>query len=145
MPDLPNDEMEKLQKKRAELESRLATVRKDRNTLEQETKVLGEKVAIWELEEKLNEEQDIVAKLTFEKKELEDKMKAPKKVLTSEATQKTKAEGEDKKDKPETDEQSRVIWRKDEQTPVSWRKNEQTSENDETPQKQESKKKLKFF
>jgi hypothetical protein len=132
MPDLPNDEMEKLQKKRAELESGLATVRKDRNTLEQETKVLGEKVAIWELEEKLKEEQDAVARLTFEKKELEDKMKGPSKFSVSEAIQKTK-EKEEKK----------VIWRKDESTPESDEKPE--AESKEPPEEEDGKKKLRFF
>ncbi len=158
------DELEKLKKQRAELESKLVAVRKNRNALEDETGVLEETVAIRELEEELKKEEDVVAKFTLKKGELKNKLKAPKEFATSGITQKSgakinvgeledklkltkefatsvdiqksEAEAKDKIDKPETDEQTRIIWKKNEQTP----------ESGETPEeKEKEKKKRRLF
>jgi len=137
MVNTSNDEMEKLQKLRTELERRLISIEEEQKTVEEETRVLREKAAIRELEKKVREKQDALASLRIKKKELEDQMKGPTKLSISEAIQKTKAEIESKKDTPETEkeEQPRVIWKKDEQTP----------ESDESSEEQEKKKKRKFF
>jgi predicted nucleic acid-binding Zn-ribbon protein len=79
MVDSPEDELEKLQKLRTELESRLAEIDEKRETEEENVKVLREKVAIRELEEKISAKQDSLAGLRIEKNELEDKLKAPNK------------------------------------------------------------------
>jgi hypothetical protein len=150
MTDSSKAELEKLKKQRAELESKLVAVQKNRNTLEDETGVLEETVAIRELVEKLKEEEDAVAKLTLKREELRNRSKAPKESATPKAAQKMKEEVEDK---PETAEQTRVIWKRDEQTPISWKRDEETPENakpqedesKESEEKQEKKKKLKFF
>ena len=171
MTDSSNDELEKLKKQRAELESKLVAVRKNRNVLEDETGVLEETVAIRELEEELKEEEDAVAKFTLKRGELKNKLKAPKEFATSGITQKSGAkinvgeledklkltkefatsgitqksgaETKDKIDKPETDEQTRVIWKRDEQTPENAKPQE--DESKESEEKQEKKKKLRFF
>jgi len=137
MTDSSKDELEKIQKLRAELESKLAAAQRDRIALEEGMQIFREKAAVRELEKKLKEEQNALTNLRIEKKELEDQMKTPTKLSISEAIQKTKAEIENKKDTPETgkEEHSRVIWKKDEQTP----------ESDESSEEQEKKKKRRFF
>jgi chromosome segregation ATPase len=128
MTDSPKDELEKLQKLRAELESRLATIDEEQETVEEESKILREKTAIRELEKKIREKQDALASLRIEKKELEDNLKAPNRLSISEAIQKTKAEIENKKDTLETEKEEG-----------------QKSESDETQEEENSKKKLRFF
>jgi len=103
MTDSPKDELEKLQKLRAELESRLAAIDEEQETAKEEAKILREKAAIRELEKKIREKQDALASLRIEKKELEDNLKAPNRLSISEAIQKTKAEIENKKDTLETE------------------------------------------
>ena len=143
MVDTPQDEVEKLQKLRTELESRLAVIEDEQQTVEENIKVLREKAAIRELEKTMRAKQDALASLRIEKKELEDTLKAPNKLSISEAIQKTKAEIENTKNAPETEkeEHPRVIWKKDEQTP----EDKETAESDEAPEEKEKKKKLKFF
>jgi prophage DNA circulation protein len=142
MVDTSKDEMEKLQKLRTELESRLAVIEDEQQTVEENIKVLREKAAIRELEKTMRAKQDALASLRIEKKELEDTLKAPK-LSISEAIQKTKAEIENTKNALETEkeEHPRVIWKKDEQTP----EDKETAESDEAPEEKEKKKKLKFF
>jgi hypothetical protein len=133
--------------------------------VEEETRVLREKAAIRELERKMREKQDALANLRIEKKDLEDKMKAPnRKELTdtlktsnnlsiSEAIQKTKEEIEKKKNALETEkkETPKIIWKKDEQTPENTKPQEDESnkpsedESKESEEEQGKKKKLKFF
>lgn len=143
MVDISKDEMEKLQKLRTELESRLAAIEEEQKAVEEETRILREKAAIRELERKVREKQEELANLRIEKKELEDKLKAPNKLSISEAIQKTKAEIESKKELLET--------RKEEQPRIIWKKDEQTSESGKTPEAErkepveEKKRKLKFF
>jgi hypothetical protein len=159
------DEMEKLQKLRTELESRLAAIEEEQKTVEEETKVLREKAAIRELERKMREKQDALANLRIEKKELEDKIKAPNeeeledtsktstKLSISEAIQKTKEEIEKKKNalEMEEEENQRVIWKKDDQAPEDAKPEEDESkepsedESKESEEEEEKKKKLKFF
>jgi len=115
MTDSPKDELEKLQKLRAELESRLAAIDEEQETLEEESKIIREKAAIRELEKKMREKQDALANLRIEKKELEDNLKAPNKkelkdtfnapnkLSIAEVIQKTKAEIEKKKNRLETE------------------------------------------
>jgi hypothetical protein len=149
------DELEKLKKQRAELESKLTHAQRDRKALEEGMQILREKTAIRELEDKLKEEQDAVTSLRIETKELEDKTEVPNKLSILEVIKKPKAEMEDKKDTPETEkeEHSRIIWKRDDQTPISWKKDEQTPENTkpqedeskESKEEQEKKKKRRFF
>lgn len=161
MVNTSNDEMEKLQKLRTELERRLATIEEEQKTVEEETNILREKAAIRELEKKVREKQDALASLRIKKKELEDQIKAPTKLSISEAIQKTKAEIENKKNALETEkeEQPKVIWKKDEQTPESKEpqedentksaedesKESQEDESKESQEDQDKKKKLRFF
>jgi len=165
MVDTSKDEMEKLQKLRTELESRLAVIADEQRNVEENIKVLREKAAIRELEKKMREKQDALANLRIEKKELEDKMKAPNKkelkdtfnapnkLSIAEAIQKTKAEIEKNKNRLETEkeEHPKIIWKKDEQTPESTKPPEDESkesaedENKKSQEEQEKKKKLRFF
>ncbi len=153
MVDTSKDEMEKLQKLRTELESRLAVIADEQRNVEENIKVLREKAAIRELEKMMRAKQDALANLRIEKKELEDKMKAPNKLSISEAIQKTKAEIEKNKNRLETEkeEHPKLIWKKDEQTPESTKPPEDESkesaedENKKSQEEQEKKKKLRFF
>jgi len=141
--------------------------------LELEAEILRKKVTIKKLKEELGRVDDRAVKFDLEKRELEDKLKSTKEVATSNAIQKLEAnvkvselednlkstkevatsnaiqkleaEAKDEIDKPETDEKTRVIWKKDEKHPVNWKDNEQEPESDKTPQSKESKKKRKFF
>jgi len=72
MVDPSKDEMEKLQKLRTELESRLAVIEDEQKAEEEEIKILREKVAIRELEESVRRRQQELSGLRFEKKRLED-------------------------------------------------------------------------
>jgi hypothetical protein len=157
--------MEKLQKLRTELESRLAAIEEEQKSVEDETMVLREKAAIRELERKMRGKQDALANLRIEKKDLEDKMKAPNrkeledtlktsnKLSISEAIQKTKEEIEKKKNalEMEKEETPRIIWKKDEQTPENAKPREYESKepsedkSKESEEEQGKKKKLKFF
>ncbi len=132
-----SQELERLQKLRAELESRLAAVDDEQKTVEENVKILREKAAIRELEKKVKEKRDIVASLRIEKKELEDKLKEPNKLSMSDAVLIAKVEIENKKDKLET--------LKEEPSKAMWKEDEKTLETDETPEEQEKKKKLRFF
>ena len=142
MTDSSKEELEKIRKLRAEFENKLANATRDRKALEEEMQILREKAAVRELEDKLREEQDAIAGLRIEKKGLENKSKSTKEFATSGIIQKPGAETKDKIDKPETDEQTRIIWKKDEQTPENTKPLE--DENKEL-EEQEKKKKLKFF
>jgi hypothetical protein len=156
------DELEKLKKLRAELESELAAKWKHRTPFEFEAEVRREKVAIQELKAELDRVNDRAAKANPERMELEDKLKSTKALATSRDIQKsgakinvgeledklksTKAlatsrdiqksggETKDEMDRPETDEQTRIIWKKNERKP----------ESDETPEEKQ-KKKRRFF
>jgi hypothetical protein len=132
-----SQELERLQKLKAELESRLVAVEDEQKTVEENVKILREKVAIRELEKKAKEKRDVVVSLRIEKKELEDKLKEPNKLSMSDAVLIAKVEIENKKDKLETQEEepSKVVGEKD----------EKTLETDETSEEQEKKKKLRFF
>jgi hypothetical protein len=72
MVDSSKDEMEKLQKLRTELESRLAAIEEEQKAEEEEIKVLREKVAIRELEESVRIRRKELEGLRLEKKTLED-------------------------------------------------------------------------
>jgi hypothetical protein len=72
MVDTSKDEMEKLQKLRTELESRLAAIEEEKKAEEEEVKFLREKVAIRELEESVRRRQKELEGLRLEKKTLED-------------------------------------------------------------------------
>jgi len=129
MTDSPKDELEKLQKLRAELESKLATIDADQKKVEESITVLREKAAIQHLERKVREKQDALVTLTFEKNELKKKLKQePQESWMPEDIPKGKEEMESKEDMPETE-------KEEEQEPVS----------DKTPEEQDSKKKLRFF
>jgi chromosome condensin MukBEF MukE localization factor len=159
MSDSPKDMLEKLKKQRAELESELLAKWKHRTPFEVEAEILRENVAIQELKKELDRVNNRTAQVNLELKkledrviqesegkinigELEDKMKSTKEFATSGITRKSGAKAKDKIDKPETDEQTRVIWKKDIQTPES----DETSdaESDKAPEEKE-KKKRKFF
>ena len=170
MSDSSKDELEKLKKQRAELESKLAAKWKHRTPFELEAEALREKVAIQELKEELDRANDRAAKTNPERRgldklkstkefatsgiiqksgakinvgELEDKLKSTKEFATSGIIQKSGAEVKDKIDKPETDEQTRTIWKKNEQIPESTKPPE--DESKKSPEEQEKKKKLKIF
>jgi hypothetical protein len=64
--------MEKLQKLRTELESRLAVIEEEQKAEEEEIKVLRQKVAIRELEESVRRRQKELEGLRLEKKTLEN-------------------------------------------------------------------------
>ena len=128
------DELEKLKKLRAELESELAAKWKHRTPFEFEAETRREKVAIQELKAELDRVNDRAAKANPERIELEDKLKSTKALATSRDIQKSGAETKDEMGKPETDEQTRIIWKKNEQTP----------ESNETPE-EKKKKKRRFF
>jgi hypothetical protein len=130
-------ELERLQKVRAELESRLAAIEDEQKTVGEDVMVLREKVAIRELEKKMKEKRDVVASLRIEKNELEGKMKGSNRLSLSETIMKAKEETENEKDALETEkeEPSNKILRKDEQIP----------ESDETPEESEKKKRLGIF
>ncbi|UCE16807.1 MAG: hypothetical protein JSV12_04180 [Candidatus Bathyarchaeota archaeon] len=146
-------ELERLQKLRTELESRLAAIDDEHKTVEEDIIILREKVLIHELEKKMKEKGDAVAGLRIEKRELEDRMKnpnkfsekkepedktrEPKRLSLSEAILKAKEEMENKKDtvEEEKEEPSSVFRKKDEQIP----------ESDEKKEEPEKKKKLGIF
>jgi len=148
-----SQELERLQKVRTELESRLAAIEDEHKTVEEDIRVLREKAAIRELEKKMKEKGDVVAGLRIEKKELEDKMKEPNKfsekkepedkikepnkLSLSEAILKAKAEMENKKDQVEKE--------KEEPSSVFRKKDERIPERDEKPEEPEKKKKLGIF
>jgi hypothetical protein len=161
MSDSSKDELEKLKKQRAELESKLAAKWKHRTPFELEAASLRERVIIQELKEELDRVNDRATKASPETRgqnelkskkelatlgilqksgakinvgELEDKTKSTKELATLGILQKSGAKVKDKTDKPETDEQTRTIWKKSEQTP----------ESDETPEEKD-KKKRRFF
>jgi hypothetical protein len=145
MSDSSKDELEKIKKLRAELESKLGYAQRDRKALEEGMQILREKAAVRELEDKLREEQDAVTSLRIEKKELEDKTKVPNMLSILEVIKKPKAEMEGKKDTPEKEkeEHSRMIWKKDEQAPENTKPQE--DESKESEEEQEKKKKRRFF
>ncbi len=129
MTDSPKDELEKLQKLRAELENKLAAIDADKKKAEESITVLREKAAVQDLERKVREKQDALAALVFEKNELEEKLKhEPKESWMPEDVPKAKEEIESKEDVLETEKEEK-------QEPVS----------EETPEEEESKKKLRFF
>ncbi|NIW13599.1 MAG: hypothetical protein GWN31_06625 [Candidatus Thorarchaeota archaeon] len=129
MTDSPKDELEKLQKLRAELENKLAAIDADQKKVEESITVLREKAAVRDLERKVREKQDALAALVFEKNELEEKLKhEPKESWMPEDVPKAKEEIESKEDVLETEKEEK-------QEPVS----------EETPEEEESKKKLRFF
>jgi len=139
MADTPQ-ELERLQKLRTELENRLASIEDEHKTVEEDIKILKEKLAIQELEKKLKEKQDAVATLRVEKNELEDKMGGSSRLSMSEALLRAKVAIENNKDileteKKEEEEPSRAILRKDERTLESTGK----------PEGQDKKKKLRIF
>ncbi len=124
MADSSKDELERLQKLRTELATRLVAIEDEQKTVEENVKILREK-------------RDSFASLRIEKKELEDKLKEPNRLSMSEAILKTKEEIENKKDtlEPEKEEPSKTIEKKD----------EQILESDETPEEPVKKKKLGIF
>jgi len=134
-----SQELERLQKLRTELESRLASVEDEHKTVEEDIRILKEKLAIQELEKKLKEKQDVLAGLRIEKNELEDKMGQPSKLSMSEALLRAKVAIENNKDMLETEkeeeEPSRAILKKDEQILESAGK----------PEVPDKKKKLRIF
>jgi len=69
-----SDELEKLRKLRTELEARLAAIDEELETLEGETEVTRQKVAIRELEESVRIRQEELAGLRFDKKRLEEEL-----------------------------------------------------------------------
>jgi len=72
MVNTSEDKLEKLQKLRTELESRLAVIDDEHRTVEENIKVLREKVAIRELEQSVRRRQEELAGLRLETKRLED-------------------------------------------------------------------------
>jgi hypothetical protein len=68
-------EIERLQRIRIQMESRLARVEKEQKTLEEETKIIREKVAIQELQRTVRNMRDELAGIHKEKKELKEKVK----------------------------------------------------------------------
>jgi len=132
-----SQELERLQKLRTELESRLAAIDDEQKTVEEDVRVLREKLAIRELEEKMREKRDAVASLRIEKNELEEKLKSPKTLSMSGTLLKTKAETENKEDSLEED--------KEEPSKSIGNKDEPTLESDEMPEEPEKKKKLGIF
>jgi predicted nucleic acid-binding Zn-ribbon protein len=72
-----SDELEKLRKLRTELENRLAAIDEELETLEGETEVVRQKVAIRELEESVRRRQEELAGLRFEKKRFEEELDQP--------------------------------------------------------------------
>lgn len=138
MSSSSKNELERLQKLRAELESRLAALEDDEKTVEEDITVLREKAAVEDLKRKIKEKGDALSSLRVEKKELEDKMKEPNFLSISEAIHKVKAEKEKEKNKEmqETEEK--------ESSTGTWKKDEEPPESEETSEEQQ-KKKLRFF
>jgi len=132
-----SQELERLQKLKTELESRLAAIDDEHKTVEEDVRVLREKLAIRDLEEKMREKRDLIAGLRIEKNELEEKMKNPKTLSMTEIPLKTREEIEDKEDALEED--------KEEPSKSIGNKDEPTLESDETPEEPEKKKKLGIF
>lgn len=136
MSNSSKNELERLQKLRAELESRLAALEDDEKTVEEDITVLREKAAVEDLKRKIKEKGDALSSLRVEKKELEDKMKEPNFLSISEAIHKVKAEKEKNKEMQETEEK--------ESSTETWKKDEEPPESEETSEEQQ-KKKLRFF
>jgi len=136
MSNSSKNELERLQKLRAELESRLAALEDDEKTVEEDITVLREKAAVEDLKRKIKEKGDALAGLRVEKKELEDKMKEPNILSISEAIHKVRAEKEKNKQMQETEEK--------ESSTETWKKDEEPPESEETSEEQQ-KKKLRFF
>jgi len=136
MSNTSKNELERLQKLRAELESRLAAIEDDEKTVEEDITILREKAAVQDLKKKIKEKGDALASLRIEKKELEDKMKEPSILSISEAIHKAKTEKEKNKETQETE--------KKEASMEAWKKDEQPPESEETSEEQQ-KKKLRFF
>lgn len=132
-----NQELERLQKLRTELESRLEAIDDEQKTVEENVKLLREKLVIRELEEKMREKRDMIASLRIEKNELQERLKKPNTLSMSETFLKAKAEIENKEDalEEDTEEPSKPIGKED----------ETTLENDETTEEPEKKKKLGIF
>lgn len=158
MTDSAKDELEDLQKRKEELMSKLEAVRRDRNTLEEGIRILKEKAAVRELEQKLREEQNAFSKLSFEKKELEERLNQPSRFSTIKvAVEKNKTELEHKKDtseteakeQPQTEEPEQPETKETEEIGPIWKEHEEESEREESESdkepEQESKKKLRFF
>jgi len=164
-----SQELERLQKLRTELESRLAAIDDEHKTVEEDIRILREKVLIHELEKKMKEKGDAVAGLRIEKRELEDRMKNPNKFSEKkEPEDKTrepnnfseKKEPEDKTREPKRLSLSEAILKakeemenkkdtveeeKEEPSSVFRKKDEQIPESDEKKEEPEKKKKLGIF
>lgn len=106
------DELVELQRRKEDLMNRLEVIRRDRSTLEEGIRILKERMAVRELEERLRAEQNALSKLSFERQELEERLNQPGKLSVLEAIEKAKTEQKHKentveaepKKQPETEE-----------------------------------------
>jgi hypothetical protein len=73
MSNVSGNELEKLQKLRTELESRLVAIEEEQKTEEEEIAILRQKVAIRELRESVRRRQKELEGLRLEKKTLENR------------------------------------------------------------------------
>jgi len=71
----PNREIEPLQRLRIEMERRLTAIDEEQKTLEKETKIIKQKVAIQELQKAVRKRRDELASLRLKRAELENKTK----------------------------------------------------------------------
>ena len=72
MADISGSRSEKLQRLRMALEGRLVAIDTEQKSLEEETKVIRQKVTIQELQEAARKKRDELAVLRLQKKRLED-------------------------------------------------------------------------
>lgn len=71
----PNREIETLQRLKIEMERRLTAIDEEQKTLEKETKIIKQKVAIQELQKAVRKRRDELASLRLKRAELENKTK----------------------------------------------------------------------
>jgi len=72
---IPNREIETLQRLKIEMERRLTAIDEEQKTLEKETKIIKQKVAIQELQKAVRKRRDELASLRLKRAELENKTK----------------------------------------------------------------------
>jgi len=72
MADISSSQIERLQRLRIELESRLTTIDAEQKSLEEKIKPIRQKVAIQELQEAVRKRRDELAALRLQKKRLDD-------------------------------------------------------------------------
>jgi len=132
--------LEQLQKKKAELETTLKSLRDKEKTLGADVKILEEEVAIQEIEEQLKAKRAIVKRLETKQRGLKKRLKSPKKKA------KKKAPAEEESEEQQEESESSLEWAEAPEPEELPEKPEELAEQLEAQfEEQMKKKKRKWF